>query len=51
MRILPESERLEMLETLQKSSLDVEKQLATLPFRIETPSQVGSRGSCLQGRT
>ena len=40
MRLLPESERLEMLETLQKSCLDVEKQLATLPFRIETPSQV-----------
>ncbi len=40
MKILPEAERLEMLETLQKSSRDVERQLATLPFRIETPSQV-----------
>ena len=42
MRILPESERLEMLETLQKSSQDVERQLATLPFHLETPSQVAT---------
>ncbi|KAK9844500.1 hypothetical protein WJX74_003268 [Apatococcus lobatus] len=40
MRILPEADRLEMLETLQKSSSDVERQLATLPFHIETPSQI-----------
>ena len=46
MRILPESERLEMLETLRKSSLDVEKQLATLPFHIETPSQVRPAKQC-----
>ncbi|KAK9868330.1 hypothetical protein WJX84_005285 [Apatococcus fuscideae] len=44
MKILPEAERLEMLETLQKSSRDVERQLATLPFRIETPSQIRHKG-------
>ena len=48
MRILPEADRLEMLETLQKSSSDVERQLATLPFRIETPSQVCSVSDSVQ---
>ena len=40
MRVMDEEERQELLDALSRSKYDMEKQLRSLPFVIETPSQV-----------
>ena len=40
MRLLPEEERLETLQILQKNREEVERAIQGLPLRIETPSAI-----------